>query len=406
MSLTTLFFINLITFILIYLTLIFAFLKSKENVHPWSVLVVILFIVLTTTWYSDDMALQLVLIEASTLIAALLISMSRTEKSIEVAWKFLLLNSFGLGIAFLGLIILSYAIHINVTMNASELIKDIKGSHGILVEIGLWLAIYGYSVKLGLFPNHFWVSDTYAESPSQISSVISCLFPATVGIALRAFIKMDYQFTNPHFSSASGLLILGVVTMFYSLWTLNQTNDIRRMTAQIALFHSGALAIFIFLNPPDEVFYYTLSASVTVKALLFSAMGIFRIDAGTRELKEVKPEEGLNKWSTSLYIFSLGMAFVIPFSPFFVADLLLLKVGFGIEKFWIIFVPILGLVFFLVALNKLLPLLNIKSREFLPQHNRTLRIRMMLTFLILILALAIGAYGVYNLSNGGFSNAQ
>ena len=100
------------------------------------------------------------------------------------------------------------------------------------------------------------------------------------------------------------------------------------------------------------------------------------------------------------------MAFVIPFSPFFVADLLLLKVGFGIEKFWIIFVPILGLVFFLVALNKLLPLLNIKSREFLPQHNRTLRIRMMLTFLILILALAIGAYGVYNLSNGGFSNAQ
>lgn len=114
---------------------------------------------------------------------------------------------------------------------------------------------------------------------------------------------MDYQFTDLHFSSSSGLLILGIVTMFYSLWTLNQTNDIRRITAQIAVFHSGALAVFIFLNPPDEIFYYALSSSVTVKALLFSAMGIFRIDAGTRNLKDIDPSLGLNKTSTFLYIF-------------------------------------------------------------------------------------------------------
>lgn len=395
-----------ITFLLVFLNLLFAFTKSQEKVNYWAGLVILLFIVVLMSWWMEDIALQWVLIEATTLFGALLISMSRNEKSIEVAWKFLLLNSFGLSLAFIGIIIVSFGIHSQVTTNGNEILAQINSHQNRLVETGMWLAIFGYSAKLGLFPNHFWVSDTYAESPSQISSVISCLFPATVGIAMRAFIKMDYQFSNPHFSSASGLLILGVVTMFYSLWTLNQTNDIRRITAQIALFHSGALAVFIFLNPPDEVFYYTLSASVTVKALLFSAMGIFRIDAGTRELTEVNPEEGLNRWSTALYIFSLGMAFVIPFSPFFVADLLLLKIGFVSEKFWIIIVPILGLVFFLVALNKLLPLINIKSREFLPQYNRILRIRMMLTFLILILALAIGAYGVYNLSNGGFSNAQ
>ena len=406
MDLNTLSIISFVVFILVFLNLLFAFTKSQEKVNYWSGLVILLFIVVVTSWWMEDIALQWILIEATTLFGALLISMSRTEKSIEVAWKFLLLNSFGLGLTFIGIIVLSFGIHSQVTTNANDILAQINSHQNRLVETGMWLAIFGYSAKLGLFPNHFWVSDTYAESPSQISSLISCLFPATVAIALRNFVKMDYQFTNDHFSSSSGLLILGVITMLYSLWTLNQTNDIRRITAQIALFHSGALAVFIFLNPPDEIFYFALSASVSVKALLFSAMGIFRIDAGTRNLNGIKPEDGLNRLSTSLYIISVGMAFVIPFSPFFVTDLLLIKIGLMANKSWIILIPILGVIFFLVALNKLLPLLNIESRDFLLQHQKILKTRMMVAFSILLLSLIIGFYGIYNFSNGGFTNAQ
>jgi hydrogenase-4 component F len=406
MDLSTLSIIASVTFVLVLLNLLFAFTKSQEKVNYWSGLIILLFVVVIASWWTDDIALQWILIEGTTLIGALLISMSRTEKSIEVAWKFLLLNSFGLGLAFIGIIILSFGIHSQVTTNANDILNQINSHQNVLVETGMWLAIFGYSAKLGLFPNHFWVSDTYAESPSQISSLISCLFPAAVGIALRTFVKMDYNFTSNHFSSSSGLLVLGIITMFYSLWTLFQTNDIRRITAQIALFHSGALAVLIFLNPPDRIFYFCLSASVTVKALLFSAMGIFRIDAGTRDLTGIKPEDGLNRVSTFLYIISVSMAFVIPFSPFFIGDLLLIKIGFMANKFWIVLVPILGLIFYLVALNKLLPLLNIESRDFLAQHQKTLRVRMILTFSILCLALLVGVYGIYNFSNGGFANVQ
>ena len=406
MELNTLSIISFIVFLLVFLNLLFAFAKSQEKLNYWSILIVLLFIVVMTSWWMEDLAIQWILIEATTLFGALLISMSRNEKSIEVAWKFLLLNSFGLGLTFIGIIILSFGIHSQVTTNANDILAQINSHQNSLVETGMWLAIFGYSAKLGLFPNHFWVSDTYAESPSQISAVISCSFPATAAIALRSFVKMDYQFTSDHFSSSSGLLILGIVTMLYSLWTLNQTNDIRRITAQIALFHSGALAVFIFLNPPDDIFYYSLSASVTVKALLFSAMGIFRIDAGTRDITNIKSEDGLNRLSTSLYILAVSMAFVIPFSPFFVSDLLLIKVGFMANKFWIVLIPVLGIIFFLEALNKLLPLLNIRQRDFLSQHQKTLRVRMLLTFSILFLALVVGLYGIYHLSNGGFGNVQ
>ncbi|MCB1189362.1 MAG: formate hydrogenase [Leptospiraceae bacterium] len=402
MSLMALFFINLITFVIIYLTLIFAFLKSKENVHPWSALVVILFIVLTASWYSDDMALQWVLIEASTLIGALLISMSRTEKSIEVAWKFLLLNSFGLGIAFLGLIVLSYAIHINVTMKASELIKDIHESHGLMVEIGLWLAIYGYSAKLGLFPNHFWVSDTYAESPSQISSAIASFLPIAVSIAMRPLIQMDLIHSTSMINSVTGLFVMGVITMFYSIWTIYHTNDIRRITAQIALFHSGSLAVFLCLNPSDTIFYFVLASNLTVKALLFFAMGILRIDAETRMLNEIQEETGLSKTATSLYIASFGMAFVLPLSPIFLSDLLLIQIGLNQLKYWIVVVPILGLIFFVIGMFKILPIMNIPSRKFLSENRRILNIRVFFTSILISIILVMGVYGLFMFSTGGF----
>lgn len=404
MELTTLSIIATITFILVILTLVFAFTKSDEKVKYWSGLVILLFIAILLAWWSDDLALQWVFIEATTLIVALLVSMSRTEKSIEVAWKFLLLNSFGLSLAFLGLIILSFGIHSQVTTNINDILSQVSSHQNVLVETGMWLAIFGYSAKLGLFPNHFWVSDTYAESPSQISSIVSSLLPPAVCIALRPLVKMDYQFTSEHFSSSSGLLILGVLTMLYSLWTVFQTNDIRRITAQIALFHSGGLAIFVFLNPPDHIFYFTLAANVTVKALLFSAMGIFRIDAGTRRLTDIKPENGLNKMSTTLYVVSVGMAFVIPFSPFFVMDMLFLKLGLQAGKYWIIAVPIFSLIFFLVAFNKILPVLNIESRRLLPEYEKVLKIRMVFTILILAVSLMLGIYGIFLFANGGFAN--
>ena len=173
MDLNTLSIISFVVFILVFLNLLFAFTKSQEKVNYWSGLVILLFIVVVTSWWMEDIALQWILIEATTLFGALLISMSRTEKSIEVAWKFLLLNSFGLGLTFIGIIVLSFGIHSQVTTNANDILAQINSHQNRLVETGMWLAIFGYSAKLGLFPNHFWVSDTYAESPSQISSLIT-----------------------------------------------------------------------------------------------------------------------------------------------------------------------------------------------------------------------------------------
>lgn len=405
MNLKTTIIIGVLNFIFIFAVLILAYTKSKINIFRWSLLVFTLFLVLVLSWYfSNDMALQWVFIEASTLIGALLISMSLTEKSLDTAWKFLLLNSFGLSIAFLGLIILSYGAHTEVTMETNVILNSIKDNQNKLVEIGMWLVVFGYSAKLGLVPSHFWVSDTYAESPSQVSSVLSSFIPVSVCIALRPIIKMDKEFTSAHFHSADGLLVMGIITMVYSLLTLYQTTDIRRMTALIALFHSGSLGVFLWLDTSDEVFFYVICGSMLIKSLLFSSMGILRLDTGSRIIEEIGKEEGLSIISRFLFITSICMAFVVPLSPVFLADLLMIKLGLVKNQFWIISIPILGLVFFTVGFYKILHIMNIKSREFKPKNAQTLYIRSVFALLLLLLNISLGLYGLYMFAIGGFDH--
>ncbi|MCB1159280.1 MAG: formate hydrogenase, partial [Leptospiraceae bacterium] len=345
MNLNTLTIISIIAFVSVFTNILFAFRKSNANIPRWSILIFLFVFVLILSWYMRDFSAQWVLIEACTLLGSLLIAMSDNEKSAITAWKFLLLNSFGMGIAFLGLIILSYGAHTVVSMNISNTLKNIQvlENQGTLVIIGIWFVVFGYSAKLGLVPNQYWVNDTYSESPSQISALFASLIPVSIAIALRPLIQMDELIIGPHFSSKFALLCMGIATMLYSIWTLRQVGDIRRITSLIALFHNGSIGVFLWLNPDDEVFFLALSTIVLVKTLLFSAMGVLRLDMSSRNLNEVADQEGLHPISKFLYISAIFMAFAVPVTPMFLTDMLVLKIAVLRTQYWYALIPGMGI---------------------------------------------------------------
>lgn len=390
------------SFLGIFFLFLFTFTKSDEKIVPWSFIVIILFGIILASWWTKHLALQWVLIESTTLFGAILISLSKTEKAIDIAWKFLLLNSFGLGIAFLGIILLSFGLGDgkSIILELEYLIPKVPGHENFLVEAGIWFAIFGYSAKLGLFPNHFWVGDTYSEGPSQVSSILSAFLPVSVALAVFPFLRLDDYYQSPHFNSRLGFLVLGLLTMLYSLWTVYQTTDIRRITALIALFHSGGIAIIISFIPEENVLYYVLGANISVKSLLFSCMGILRIDLGFRDLLQIDNHRGISQVSIVMFLLALGMSFVFPLSPFFVSDLLLIRLGMEHEKFWILIVPVLGLVFFLVCLSKFLPLLNLPRRKFMDEEKNVLQLRVRFTFILFFISLVIGIVGIYEMAFG------
>lgn len=389
--------IGVVVLFLILLAYILAPTKGQKKIAMWSFLMILCTGLTFAAWNLEGFALQWVLIEATTFTGALLVSSSRTSKLFPIAWKFLLINSFGLGIAFLGIIILTATLH--GVDHPVEVLAGKLSEHpeNLWLEIGLWLAIFGYSAKLGLFPNHVWVVDTYGESPSQISALIAAFVPVAVSYALRPFIHMDHQLYPTTFSASDGLLILGIITMLQSIVALYQRNDLRMMTAKVALFHSGAIGIFLWMDLPDPVFNFVMAGNIVLKAVLFLTMGIVRMDAGKRELSKIFLSEKINKKALSLYTASLFVAFAI-----FVNDLLLLKVGWAQGQWFVITVPFLGLIFFGVLLYKTVPLFNLEDRPFAKEFASTLQIRMTNSLLLFIMVLGLGIWGFYHLLQGEF----
>ncbi|PJZ54351.1 proton-conducting transporter membrane subunit [Leptospira adleri] len=387
---------------LILLAYILAPTKGQRQIMMWSFLMILCVGLTFAAWNLEGFGLQWVLIEATTFTGALLVSSSRTAKSFPIAWKFLLINSFGLGIAFLGIIIVTATLH--GIDHPVEVLAGKLSEHpeNLWIEIGLWLAIFGYSAKLGLFPNHVWVVDTYGESPSQISALIAAFVPVAVSYALRPFIHMDHQLYPTTFSASDGLLILGVITMLQSIVALYQRNDLRMMTAKVALFHSGALGIFLWMDLPDSTFNFVMAGNIVLKSFLFLTMGIVRMDAGKRELSKIFHLDSINKKALSLYMASLFLAFVLPGSPIFVNDLLLLKAGWAQGQWFVITVPVLGLVFFGVLLYKTVPLFNLEDRPFVKEFATTLQIRLTNSLLLFLMVLGIGIWGFYHLLQGEF----
>lgn len=389
----------------LFFSIIFSFTKSKISIKRWSPLILLFSFVLVISWFMTDFATQWVLIEACTLIGALLISMSQNEKATNVAWKFLFLNSFGMGIAFLGLVILSYGVHNVASMNIELIMEHIQEKQNPIIEVGIWLAVFGYSTKLGLFPNQYWVSDTYSESPSQISALFAALIPVSVSIVLRPLIRMDELLLIPHLSSKNALLVMGIATMVYSILTLYQVRDIRRITSLIAMFHNGAIGVFLWLNTSDEIFYLALTSLIVIKALLFASLGAVRLDLPSRIIDEIDPKVGLHPILKFIYLGSIFMAFAVPISPMFLSDMMAMRMAVKHSYYWYTIVPCLGITFFAITLYKILPIMNIESREFNLENNNIIRIRIGLVLFIFAVSILIAVYGFYMFSIGGLDNA-
>ncbi|MDZ4727794.1 MAG: proton-conducting transporter membrane subunit [Leptospira sp.] len=403
MSQNIFFITGLYCFFVVFGIFIFAPTKGQTRIWLWSILKIFFFGALFSSWFTENIVLKWILIEASTLFGSLLISSSGTERSFQVGWKFLLINSYGLGIAFLGIVILLFASKPLDSLDFSALKIGLEGQSSLLVETALLLSVYGYSAKLGLVPNHFWVGDTYAESPSQISSLIASFVPVSVALALRPLIQLEKEINPSIINSANGLLFMGILTILYATWILHRRDDIRRIAAKVALFHTGMLAVFLWLDVNDQVFYFLLSSTLIVKLLIFVSMGILRMDSGKRMIAQIVDLPFINQKSFYGYFIALIIAFVFPLSPVFILDMEIIKTSLFQNKLWLFSFPLMGLIFFYIALNKILPIIRVKNREFELVHKRVLRIRLGFLILSIVVSLVIGGLGMYSLiTNGGY----
>jgi hydrogenase-4 component F len=242
----------------------------------------------------DNLGLLWVAIEATTVVAALLVGINRSPDAIEAAWKYLILGTIGVGFALLATL-LAYASSVQVlgetseALNWSHLMAMAPQLNPNLLRLSFVFALAGYGTKMGLVPFHTWLPDAHSQAPSPISALLSGVSLATAFYALIRFHLVTAAGLGAAFSSTL-LVGFGLLSIAVALPFLIRQEDVKRLLAYSSVEHMGLLALGLGFGGPIAllgVIAHTGLHAVT-KATLFLSAGELVQNYGSRRLSAIR----------------------------------------------------------------------------------------------------------------------
>jgi hydrogenase-4 component F len=281
---------------------------------------------------TNNLGVMWVAIEASTVASALLIPLGRERAAIDASWKYLLIGSVGIALAFTGTVLAfvdfaSTGRSVDAALNWPTLLAAAPALHPEVARLAFVFLLVGFGTKAGLAPMHTWLPDAHAEAPAPLSAMMSGVMLAVALYALARWkaiidVALGYGFAD------TLLLIVGVVTLAVGTISLVVQRDYKHVLAYSSIEHTG-LACFGLALGPAGIFaaLLHLSGHALAKSTAFllsgRILGRYRTHeiAGTTGLLSAIPTTG-GLFAASV----LALAGLPPFG-LFLSEVLLIRAG-------------------------------------------------------------------------------
>jgi hydrogenase-4 component F len=298
---------------------------------------------------SNNVGFMWIAIEATTITSALLIPLHVTKASVEASWKYILIGSVGIALAFGGTV-LGYFDFVNLAgrqeaaLNWTVLMASAAHLHPQVIQLAFVFILIGYGTKAGLAPMHTWLPDAHSEAPAALSAVMSGVMLA---VALYAVIRWEAVVNAAGGTGfTDGLYItLGVLSIGIASFSLVIQRNYKRMLAYSSIEHTGLICMGLALGPLGTfaAMLHLLNHTLA-KSMMFFLAGRVLQRYGTAEIGRVS---GLLKVMPGTGgLFAVGILAVIGLPPFglFVSEFALFRAGFAAGRPWL-----MGLVLALLA---------------------------------------------------------
>ena len=298
---------------------------------------------------TSNVGIMWVAIEATTLTSAVLIPLRVTRASVEASWKYLVLGSVGIALAFAGTV-LAYVDFVNVAgrggaaLNWTVLVAAAPSLHPEVLRLAFLFILVGYGTKAGLAPMHTWLPDAHSEAPAPLSAMMSGVLLA---VAVYAIIRWR---TVVNIAVGSGftdhlLVALGVLSLALAAFSLITQRSFKRMLAYSSIEHTGLTCLGVALGPLGmyAALLHVVNHAVAKSALFLLAGRVQRRFAtaevaGVTGLLQVMPVTGA--------LFTAGTLAILGLPPFglFVSEWGLVRAGFAARRPWLMAIVLVLLV--------------------------------------------------------------
>ena len=284
---------------------------------------------------ANNVGLLWVGVEVATLSTVMMVGIYRTPEAVEAAWKYFILGSVGIALAFFGTILV-YLVAQDVVgeglaaMAWDTMVQNASRFDPKLLSLAFVFLLVGYGTKVGLAPFHAWLPDAHAEGPTPISAVLSGLL---LNVALYALLRFKIILAaNPSTLNVGLILIvLGLISLVFAAFMLYRRRDIKRLFAYSSIEHMGIMTFAFGMGGPLANFAGLLHMTMhsLTKSAIFFAVGHIAQAKGTQRIADIR---GLSVSHPVLAVgLALGVIAIAGLPPFgvFTSEFMLVSSSFA-----------------------------------------------------------------------------
>jgi NADH-quinone oxidoreductase subunit M len=253
------------------------------------------------------------------------------EKRIAITFKFFIYTFLGSLFMLIGILFLNAHTAEHSFSIQSFLQANLTNGQKITAFALFFVA---FAIKMPIFPLHTWQPDTYEQSPTAVTMVMSAVM---VKMGLYGILRWLLPLFPVAFAAHTHVVVfISVVGILYASFIAIRQDDIKRLIAYSSIAHIGLMNAAIFTNTGIAIqgaLIQLFSHGINVLGLWIIA-DIIEQQTGTRSMQQMG---GLAKKQPTLAILLVGFALAniaMPLTNAFVGEFLMFN-GLFILNPWI-----------------------------------------------------------------------
>jgi len=329
---------------------------SPARASLYVVLVQVFIAAMLLAVLAANVGVMWVAVEATTIVTTFLVGHRRTRGALEASWKYIIICSVGIAIAFLGTVLIYLAdLHAGHSVSSLDWRSLVAAAPHLspgVVRLGFALVMLGYGTKVGWAPMHTWLPDAHGQSPAPVSALMSGVLLSVAFYVVLRFKAIADVTLGPSFARGL-LLVVGLLTLAVATSMLVRQRDLKRMFAYSSMEHVGLLALGAAAGSPlaiAAVLLHVLGHGLA-KGTLFLASGEIVHEEGTSEIAKLRAL--LERRRALGGLFALGLVALMGLPPFslFVSELAMFRAEAAAGLGWAVAVALACLVVIFLAVG-------------------------------------------------------
>lgn len=229
-------------------------------------------------------------IEATTLSTVFLISFYNRPSTIEAAWKYLVINSVGLMLGFLGTIIFFALVSNKIEGNFltwQDMLSVAATLNPAAIRMAFIFILIGYGTKLGIAPMHTWRPDAYSKAPIPVVALLSGALLNVAFLSILRFKFITDAAVGVNFSQ-NLFIFFGALSVLVASFAIFQQKNYKRLLAYSSVEHAGIMLLgFGFGGLGVYAALLHMVYHSLVKSCLFLLSGNIFLKYGSTKIKDI-----------------------------------------------------------------------------------------------------------------------